>query len=150
MLTNFCCCRLNFSTAFSTNVVSICKTVKLNKVIRIEVAIRYRIKHEGRLNKKIETAVRIFFISVGFLILNFLESVEYFSSFPFFRPPSSNSLFIFLPSLFSSFSYFFHSAFFPFPFSPLFLLPFLLLFSFLFFIRWIDVCVRACIYEINK
>ncbi|XP_071647655.1 phosphoribosylformylglycinamidine synthase isoform X6 [Temnothorax longispinosus] len=49
--------RLNFSTAFSTNVVSICTTVNLNKIIRIEVAIRYRIKHKGRLNKKKENAI---------------------------------------------------------------------------------------------
>ncbi|XP_011156621.1 phosphoribosylformylglycinamidine synthase isoform X2 [Solenopsis invicta] len=49
--------RLNFSTAFSTNVVSICKTVKLNKVTRIEVAIRYRIKHKGSLNKEVENAI---------------------------------------------------------------------------------------------
>ncbi|XP_018377307.1 PREDICTED: phosphoribosylformylglycinamidine synthase [Trachymyrmex cornetzi] len=49
--------RLNFSTAFSTNVVSICKTVKLNKVKRVEVAIRYCIKHKRRLNEKIENAI---------------------------------------------------------------------------------------------
>lgn len=49
--------RLNFSTAFSTNVVSICKTVKLDKITRIEVAIRYCIKYKGRFNKKIENAI---------------------------------------------------------------------------------------------
>ncbi|KAG5312577.1 PUR4 synthase, partial [Acromyrmex insinuator] len=49
--------RLNFSTAFSTNVVSICKTVKLNKVKRVEIAIRYCIKHKKRLNEKIENAI---------------------------------------------------------------------------------------------
>ncbi|KYN43813.1 Phosphoribosylformylglycinamidine synthase [Trachymyrmex septentrionalis] len=49
--------RLNFSTAFSTNVVSICKTIKLNKVKRIEVAIRYCIKHKKRLNEKVINAI---------------------------------------------------------------------------------------------
>ncbi|XP_036143975.1 phosphoribosylformylglycinamidine synthase isoform X3 [Monomorium pharaonis] len=49
--------RLNFSTAFSTNVVSICKTVKLNKVTRVEVAIRYSIKHKGWLNKEVENSI---------------------------------------------------------------------------------------------
>ncbi|XP_011704852.1 PREDICTED: phosphoribosylformylglycinamidine synthase-like, partial [Wasmannia auropunctata] len=48
---------LNFSTAFSTNVVSICKTVKLDKITRIEVAIRYCIKYKGRFNKEIENAI---------------------------------------------------------------------------------------------
>ncbi|XP_025074546.1 phosphoribosylformylglycinamidine synthase [Pogonomyrmex barbatus] len=49
--------RLNFSTAFSTNVVSICKTVKLCKVTRVEVATRYCIKYKGRFDKKIENAI---------------------------------------------------------------------------------------------
>ncbi|KAL0104733.1 hypothetical protein PUN28_016396 [Cardiocondyla obscurior] len=49
--------RLNFSTAFSTNVVSICQTVKLNKVTRIEMAIRYRITHKGKLTKEMENTI---------------------------------------------------------------------------------------------
>ncbi|RLU21996.1 hypothetical protein DMN91_006375 [Ooceraea biroi] len=49
--------RLNFSTAFSTNAVSICKSVNLDKVTRIEVAIRYRIKHNRTLNKQVENAI---------------------------------------------------------------------------------------------
>ncbi|XP_012220316.2 phosphoribosylformylglycinamidine synthase-like [Linepithema humile] len=49
--------RLNFSTAFSSNAVSICKSVKLNKVTRIEAAIRYRIKHKGTFDKKVENAI---------------------------------------------------------------------------------------------
>ncbi|XP_029677552.1 phosphoribosylformylglycinamidine synthase isoform X2 [Formica exsecta] len=49
--------RLNFSTAFSTNVVSICKSVKLNKVTRIEVSIRYCIKFKGLVDKKVENDI---------------------------------------------------------------------------------------------
>lgn len=69
------CYRLNFSTAFSTNVVSICRAVNLNKVTRIEVAIRYCIKHKGRLNKTVENAVCISLILLfGLSILICLEN----------------------------------------------------------------------------
>jgi len=54
--------RLNFSTAFSSNAVSICRAVNLNKVTRIEVATRYRIKYKGILNKEVENAVSSFFV----------------------------------------------------------------------------------------
>lgn len=51
------CCRLNFSTAFCSNAVSICKSVHLNKVTRIEAVIRYCIIHNGSIDKEIEDAV---------------------------------------------------------------------------------------------
>ncbi|XP_076642903.1 phosphoribosylformylglycinamidine synthase isoform X1 [Halictus rubicundus] len=49
--------RLNFSTAFSSNAVSICKSVHLQKIIRIESSIRYCIKHNGKLDKTLEDAI---------------------------------------------------------------------------------------------
>lgn len=49
--------RLNFSTAFSSNAVSICRSVNLNKITRIEVTTRYYIKHNGIIDKKIEDTV---------------------------------------------------------------------------------------------
>ncbi|CAK9831747.1 Phosphoribosylformylglycinamidine synthase [Anthophora retusa] len=49
--------RLNFSTAFSSNAVSICRSVHLNKITRIEAVTRYCIKHKGTIDKKIEDAV---------------------------------------------------------------------------------------------
>ncbi|XP_076754672.1 phosphoribosylformylglycinamidine synthase [Xylocopa sonorina] len=49
--------RLNFSTAFSSNAVSICRSVHLNKITRIEVATRYYIKHSGIINKNVEDAI---------------------------------------------------------------------------------------------
>ncbi|PBC28158.1 Phosphoribosylformylglycinamidine synthase [Apis cerana cerana] len=49
--------RLNFSTAFSSNAVSICKSVNLNKITRIEVTTRYYIKHNGIIDKKIEDSI---------------------------------------------------------------------------------------------
>lgn len=58
--TIFYCYRLNFSTAFSTNVVSICKSVKLNKITRIEVSIRYCIKFKGLVDKKVENDVCVY------------------------------------------------------------------------------------------
>jgi len=60
--TTFYFYRLNFSTAFSSNAVSICKSVNLNKVTRIEVAIRYRIRYKGILNKEVENDVSSFFV----------------------------------------------------------------------------------------
>jgi phosphoribosylformylglycinamidine synthase len=39
-------CRLNFSTAFSSNAVSICASVDLTKVRRLEVSTRYLIHWE--------------------------------------------------------------------------------------------------------
>lgn len=39
-------CRLNFSTAFSSNAVSICNSIGLYKVKRIEVSTRYLIHWE--------------------------------------------------------------------------------------------------------
>ncbi|XP_017886861.1 phosphoribosylformylglycinamidine synthase isoform X2 [Ceratina calcarata] len=50
--------RLNFSTAFSSNAVSICRSVRLNKIIRIEVAIRYRVSYEnGAINEQLEADI---------------------------------------------------------------------------------------------
>lgn len=49
--------RLNFSTAFSSNAVSICRSVNLNKITRIEVTTRYYIKHNGMIDKKIEDSI---------------------------------------------------------------------------------------------
>ncbi|XP_078050163.1 phosphoribosylformylglycinamidine synthase [Augochlora pura] len=49
--------RLNFSTAFSSNAVSICKSVHLHKIIRIEATIRYCIKHNGNFDKTLENAI---------------------------------------------------------------------------------------------
>lgn len=49
--------RLNFSTAFSSNAVSICKSVRLDKVTRIEVAVRYCISYNGMIDRKAEDAV---------------------------------------------------------------------------------------------
>ncbi|XP_017762082.1 PREDICTED: phosphoribosylformylglycinamidine synthase [Eufriesea mexicana] len=49
--------RLNFSTAFSVNAVSICKSIHLNKITRIEVAIRYYIKYNGVIEKEVEDAI---------------------------------------------------------------------------------------------
>nr|XP_034190946.1 phosphoribosylformylglycinamidine synthase isoform X1 [Osmia lignaria] len=49
--------RLNFSTAFSSNAVSICKSVHLHKVTRIEVMTRYYIKYNGVIDKTVEDAM---------------------------------------------------------------------------------------------
>nr|XP_003704098.1 PREDICTED: phosphoribosylformylglycinamidine synthase [Megachile rotundata] len=49
--------RLNFSTAFSSNAVSICKSVHLHKITRIEVTTRYCIKHNGVIDKNVENAI---------------------------------------------------------------------------------------------
>ncbi|XP_014469379.1 PREDICTED: phosphoribosylformylglycinamidine synthase [Dinoponera quadriceps] len=49
--------RLNFSTAFSSNVVSMCKSVKLEKVKRVERSIRYNIKYKKRFNKEMENVI---------------------------------------------------------------------------------------------
>ncbi|KAK9296578.1 hypothetical protein QLX08_009424 [Tetragonisca angustula] len=46
--------RLNFSTAFCSNAVSICRSVHLNKVTRIEAVIRYCITHTGSIDKGVE------------------------------------------------------------------------------------------------
>ena len=46
----FSCYRLNFSTPFSTNAVSICKSIGLDKVYRIEMCTRYSIKSHATLN----------------------------------------------------------------------------------------------------
>ncbi|XP_058807082.1 phosphoribosylformylglycinamidine synthase [Phymastichus coffea] len=49
--------RLNFSTAFSSNAVSICKAVQLENVSRIEVSTRYMIKSSKAIDKKIENEI---------------------------------------------------------------------------------------------
>ncbi|XP_076163080.1 phosphoribosylformylglycinamidine synthase [Ptiloglossa arizonensis] len=49
--------RLNFSTAFSSNAVSICKSVNIYKITRIEVATRYCIKYNGLIEKEVENAI---------------------------------------------------------------------------------------------
>ncbi|XP_043521833.1 phosphoribosylformylglycinamidine synthase isoform X2 [Frieseomelitta varia] len=49
--------RLNFSTAFCSNAVSICRSVHLNKVTRIEAVIRYCITHNGSIDKDIEDTI---------------------------------------------------------------------------------------------
>ena len=49
--------RLNFSTAFSSNAVSICRSVHLHKITRIEAATRYCIEHTGTIDKKVEDAI---------------------------------------------------------------------------------------------
>ncbi|XP_054001967.1 phosphoribosylformylglycinamidine synthase [Hylaeus anthracinus] len=49
--------RLNFSTAFSSNAVSICKYVHIHKITRIEAAIRYCIKHNGSIEKAVENSI---------------------------------------------------------------------------------------------
>ncbi|XP_043249233.1 phosphoribosylformylglycinamidine synthase [Colletes gigas] len=49
--------RLNFSTPFSSNAVSICESVHVHKVTRIEAAIRYCIKHNGPIEKEVENAI---------------------------------------------------------------------------------------------
>ncbi|XP_050484898.1 phosphoribosylformylglycinamidine synthase [Bombus huntii] len=49
--------RLNFSTAFCSNAVSICRSVYLDKVTRIEAATRYCIKYNGVIDKEIEDAI---------------------------------------------------------------------------------------------
>nr|XP_031826710.1 phosphoribosylformylglycinamidine synthase [Nomia melanderi] len=49
--------RLNFSTAFSSNAVSICKSVHLHKITRIESVVRYCIKHNEKVDKNLEQAI---------------------------------------------------------------------------------------------
>ncbi|XP_046748343.1 phosphoribosylformylglycinamidine synthase [Diprion similis] len=49
--------RLNFSTAFSSNAVSICKSVQLNKVRRLEVSTRYLVKLKSMLNEETVSAI---------------------------------------------------------------------------------------------
>ncbi|XP_076232300.1 phosphoribosylformylglycinamidine synthase [Calliopsis andreniformis] len=49
--------RLNFSTAFSSNAVSICKSVYLHKITRIEAATRYCIKLNEEIDKRTEDAI---------------------------------------------------------------------------------------------
>ncbi|XP_001605732.2 phosphoribosylformylglycinamidine synthase [Nasonia vitripennis] len=49
--------RLNFSTAFSSNAVSICKSVQLDNVTRVEVSTRYLIHSTKPLDKKTENEV---------------------------------------------------------------------------------------------
>ncbi|XP_066592110.1 phosphoribosylformylglycinamidine synthase isoform X2 [Prorops nasuta] len=49
--------RLNFSTAFSSNALSICDSVQLDKVVRIEVSTRYWIKHNEVVDKNLEDAI---------------------------------------------------------------------------------------------
>ncbi|KAJ8675420.1 hypothetical protein QAD02_011206 [Eretmocerus hayati] len=49
--------RLNFSTAFSSNAVSICKAVQLADVTRIEISTRYLIHCNGKLDKKVENKI---------------------------------------------------------------------------------------------
>ena len=53
--------RLNFSTPFSSNAVSICKSVHLDKVKRIEVSTRYLVRLRSAIDKNIENEVRHFF-----------------------------------------------------------------------------------------
>ncbi|KAG7197412.1 hypothetical protein KM043_013274 [Ampulex compressa] len=49
--------RLNFSTAFSSNTVSICKSVGLNKITRVEMSIRYYLKCSGLIDKEMENTI---------------------------------------------------------------------------------------------
>lgn len=53
--------RLNFSTAFSSNAVSICKSMQLEGITRIEVSTRYLIKVTQTLDVKTENKVKIIF-----------------------------------------------------------------------------------------
>ena len=49
--------RLNFSTAFSSNAVSICKSVEINEIVRILLTTRYLITCLKKLNAKNENEV---------------------------------------------------------------------------------------------
>lgn len=49
--------RLNFSTAFSSNVISICKSIQLDKVTRVEISTRYHVVHNGTLDQITESKV---------------------------------------------------------------------------------------------
>ncbi|XP_011311335.1 phosphoribosylformylglycinamidine synthase [Fopius arisanus] len=49
--------RLNFSTPFSTNAVSICKSAGLENITRLEVATRYLVRCNGKIDKKCEEAI---------------------------------------------------------------------------------------------
>nr|XP_050865462.1 phosphoribosylformylglycinamidine synthase [Vespula vulgaris] len=49
--------RLNFSTAFSSNVISICKSIQLHKVTRVEISTRYYIVHNGTLDQITESKI---------------------------------------------------------------------------------------------
>lgn len=49
--------RLNFSTALSSNAVSICKAVQLDKVTRIEVSTRYLVHLRSTLDKTTQDSV---------------------------------------------------------------------------------------------
>lgn len=49
--------RLNFSTAFSSNVISICKSIELHKITRVEISTRYCIVHDGTLDKITESKI---------------------------------------------------------------------------------------------
>ncbi|XP_015603817.1 phosphoribosylformylglycinamidine synthase [Cephus cinctus] len=49
--------RLNFSTAFSSNAVSICKSVELGKVKRVEVSTRYLIQLNGTFTASLEKSI---------------------------------------------------------------------------------------------
>lgn len=47
--------RFNFSTPNSSNAVSICKSLQLTQIVRVEVARRYSIKYQGKFLCKIQT-----------------------------------------------------------------------------------------------
>ncbi|XP_015119101.1 phosphoribosylformylglycinamidine synthase [Diachasma alloeum] len=49
--------RLNFSTPFSSNAVSICKSLELRSITRLEVSTRYFIKCHGKIDKTCENAI---------------------------------------------------------------------------------------------
>lgn len=58
--------RLNFSTAFSSNAVSICKSVQLDNVTRVEVSTRYLIHSIKPLDKKTENEVNSYLCRTKF------------------------------------------------------------------------------------
>jgi len=66
--------RLNFSTAFSTNAVSICKAVGL-PVVRLEVATRYLLRWPKKADRNVEQQVVSFW---NFHIKNVSPSAFYF------------------------------------------------------------------------
>ncbi|XP_043267465.1 phosphoribosylformylglycinamidine synthase [Venturia canescens] len=49
--------RLNFSTAFSSNAVSIFKSVGVDKITRVEAGMRYLVKHRGTMSKETEESI---------------------------------------------------------------------------------------------
>lgn len=56
-MTFFFKCRLNFSTAFSSNAVSICHSVGLNQIVRLELSVRYQFISKKSLTESERTQI---------------------------------------------------------------------------------------------